>query len=517
MDIFLSLRDLGCVQPLRHWLDGGNAREAKRLIEESCEKQDILSGQLTLHADRGRQLLTRSQLISGHLPANAKPKGSDQGKQAGTLRLEPATDLEEEGGHSNSVQPARRPSETGRSKRTEKGAKDDSRIRGDVGPRVLRYVAELMQIDANWCVAEKRSITWWGHTLSQRIWADPFFVEDGDEIVRVHAEADFLRNVSESSSIPKLLSELNRDAALSGYMWNPGRRIIKLHCSAFVHSRNVEWLECLFAWAVAIQAAEAHSLAESLAMRLGAEIDTSAHPKNGPRNTPDEILGLTQFLANSHSKNTRAFTSEDFKNASHLGPKPWVMANAGENGFTADFPFPGCVPPTALFTAENHATHPRLGVGLLLLLRLPMFCSSGEAEALAVKLNSAELINMTRTHFMGGWSVGRQRNKTLIEKGVVLQMQSVSSVTVNERASSTLSFCAFLPSVVRQPSVFPNLVFSMAYRARWANEFLGSENGAPELLGPRDRHSYDAQREEHRSAFGKLGRRIKHQPKRKPN
>jgi hypothetical protein len=222
---------------------------------------------------------------------------------------------------------------------------------------------------------------------------------------------------------------------------------------------------------------------------------------NGPRNTPDEILGLTQFLANSHSKNTRAFTSEDFKNASPLGPKPWVMANAGENGFTAEFPFPGCVPATALFTAKNHATHPRLGAGLLLLLRVPILCSPGEAEALAVKLNSAELIEMTRTHFMGGWCVD----------------QSVPSLLVNVRASSTLSFCAFLPSTVRQPSVFPNLVFSMAYRARWANEFLGSENGAPELLGPRDRHIYDAQREEHLkhlSAIGKLVRRIKHQPKR---
>jgi len=170
-----------------------------------------------------------------------------------------------------------------------------------------------MQIDAEWCVAKKRSITWWGHTLSQRIWADPVFIENGDDIVRVHAESDLLRNVRESSGIPKLLSELNRDASLSGYVWDPTRRTIKLQCSTFVHSQNVEWLEDLFAWAVAIQAAEAHFLAESLAIRLSADIDTSAHPKNGARETPDEMLGLIQFLTNPRAKETRAFTKEDFK------------------------------------------------------------------------------------------------------------------------------------------------------------------------------------------------------------
>jgi putative transposase len=36
-----------------------SAELAKRLIEESCEKQDILSGQLTLHADRGSSMRSK--------------------------------------------------------------------------------------------------------------------------------------------------------------------------------------------------------------------------------------------------------------------------------------------------------------------------------------------------------------------------------------------------------------------------------------------------------------------------
>jgi len=123
------------------------------------------------------------------------------------------------------------------------------------------------------------------------------------------------------------------------YVWDPAQRTIKLRCSTFVHSQNVEWLEGLLAWAVAIQAADAHFLAESLAIRLSADIDTSAHPKNGARGTPDEMLGLIQFLANPHR--TRAFTKEDFKTASDITPEPWVMANAGDDGLSAEFPFPG--------------------------------------------------------------------------------------------------------------------------------------------------------------------------------
>jgi len=32
------------------------------------------------------------------------------------------------------------------------------------------------------------------------------------------------------------------------------------------------------------------------------------------------------------------------------------MANAGDDGLTAEFPFPGCVPPTALFKAQINVT-----------------------------------------------------------------------------------------------------------------------------------------------------------------
>ena len=88
-----------------------------------------------------------------------------------------------------------------------------------------------------------------------------------------------------------------------------------------------------------------------------------------------------------------------------LNPKPWLMANEGENGLTAEFPFPGCMPPTALLTLDNEIRHPLLGSGLFILLRLPLNLRGANVESLASQLNLAELRNPTRTHFMGSWCV----------------------------------------------------------------------------------------------------------------
>ena len=79
-----------------------------------------------------------------------------------------------------------------------------------------------MQIDAEWSLRSERELTWWGPRLAQRIWAETVMVEDGDDIVRVHAETDVVRNVNAAGDqIPQTLSVLNRNANLSAYTWNP--------------------------------------------------------------------------------------------------------------------------------------------------------------------------------------------------------------------------------------------------------------------------------------------------------
>ena len=63
MDLFLPLCHPGHLQPLcgRRWMVAHreSAAMAKRLIQETCIKQDIPCGQLTIHADRGSSMKSK--------------------------------------------------------------------------------------------------------------------------------------------------------------------------------------------------------------------------------------------------------------------------------------------------------------------------------------------------------------------------------------------------------------------------------------------------------------------------
>ena len=44
--------------------------------------------------------------------------------------------------------------------------------REDVGPGVIDFVYATLGLDDAWSVREPRGVTWWGHRLAQRVWAE---------------------------------------------------------------------------------------------------------------------------------------------------------------------------------------------------------------------------------------------------------------------------------------------------------------------------------------------------------
>lgn len=158
--------------------------------------------------------------------------------------------------------------------------------------------------------------------------------------------------------------------SLSAYIWNPQTKKITLRSSAYFHSENVSWLSQFFLGVVSVQVAEAHAQPDALAKLVGGEVDESAHPTNGFRENRDEMLDVITVLFAPQGMNPSRFTTEDLHAVMKLNPEPWLMANEGEKGLTAEFPFPGCMPPTALLTVGSEIRHPLLGSGLLILLRL---------------------------------------------------------------------------------------------------------------------------------------------------
>jgi hypothetical protein len=344
-------------------------------------------------------------------------------------------------------------------------------LQEDVGPQVLDYLFESLRIDAKWSVRESRQFTWWGHRLAQRVWAEPVRMDEEYAVVRVHAEAQLLRDVPKAQGTFERVSAFNAlGASMSAFVFHPGHQRLTMHCAADFHPENAEWLSKLFSAATAIQAADAHTKVDRAATLLLGRPDESQHPVNGARKEPDDMLNVIEALFAPQGRGPSAFGKEDFASALAMEPAPWVLANGDESGMTAEFPFPGCMPPTALVQVTAEARHPQLGSGALFVLKLPISVGEVNAEELANKLNLAEAAEWTSCHYFGGWCKDPDGN---------------------------LAFVSFIPSALRRRGLLENLLYSMAHRARFSNKFLASEKGIPDKFGGRDAASYQRQVEEH--------------------
>ena len=350
----------------------------------------------------------------------------------------------------------------------------------DVGPQVLEYMFRSLQIDPKWSIREPRKFTWWGHRLAQKVWADPVHKDQGYGIVRVHAETDLLKDVPRTQRTFEVVSAFNASgASMSAYLFETVNQRLKMHCSASFHGENAQWLGALFSAAVAIQAADAHIKLDGAVTLFRASPDETQHPVSGVRKEPDDILNVIEALFAPQGRGPSKFGNDDLASALAMKPSPWVMANGDHSKMTAEYAFPGCLPPTALLTVSIEERHPQLGSGAFFVLKLPVNLRGLNGEELANKLNCAEAAEWTHCHYFGGWCKDPDDN---------------------------LAFVSFIPSTLRRPGLLGNLVYGMAHRANWSNDFLASEKGIPHKFRGRDRGSYQRQVQEHASLFTRISK-----------
>jgi hypothetical protein len=105
---------------------------------------------------------------------------------------------------------------------------------------------------------------------------------------------------------------------------------------------------------------------------------------------------------------------------------------------------------------------------------------------------------------MGAWCVDTERNIELLHKGVMLSGVSVPAGLLEQEAKQMLTYCSFLPSAVHRRGLLDTFVYTMAHRAEWANEYLASQEGMPDLFGPRDKTAYERQAETHASFLSRF-------------
>jgi hypothetical protein len=64
----------------------------------------------------------------------------------------------------------------------------------DLGLTVVDDIASALQLDPQWSLPSERGFTWWSKDLAQHVWAEAAIEDDGDELFRVHARAEMLRD-----------------------------------------------------------------------------------------------------------------------------------------------------------------------------------------------------------------------------------------------------------------------------------------------------------------------------------
>jgi hypothetical protein len=308
----------------------------------------------------------------------------------------------------------------------------------DLGPRVVQQLLEALQLDDGWSMRSRRSFTWWGHHLAQRVWAERPH-RDGADSTRVQGTTVVLKGVRRAPQTVETIASLNRFATFSALVWNPYSGEVALHCSAYFTRDNARWLQPIFAKAITMQAAEAHVQLESLLGLLGGRPAWSDHPKRGHRYDPDSKLDVLGTVYARVGGASSPFTAADFDAILRMEQPPWASASVEGRTLTAEVPLDGAGGPRAVLTASSEGSHPQLGSGLLVRLRLPSAPALPAAE-LAGRLNAAEAFEWTEVNLFGAWCSGHDEH---------------------------LWFALFLPAGLYEPGLLGLIVRNAVARARW--------------------------------------------------
>jgi len=193
--------------------------------------------------------------------------------------------------------------------------------------------------------------------------------------------------------------------------------------------------------AAMLQILEVKQLAPTLAKKLGWSLARSGHPESGIRTTPDELVFGVQELIEQTGKGQSCWEAPEFErtHAQHMQGPPCVLATTGGAGITAEFPYDGG---TSLCRFLGDQPHPILGHGLLLVQKFPIDSITEEVAVLvALDLNAMELAGTPAGFGFGSYCYD----------------------------DGCICFTGFLPNCSYRSGLLPNLYFTAAGRAYFAD------------------------------------------------
>jgi hypothetical protein len=313
----------------------------------------------------------------------------------------------------------------------------------DPGLAAVRYLYDNSRIDPKWTVVKDRGFTWWAHDLAQRVWSEPGVDDAGIEVFRVFAATDVVRGVTDPEGAGTAIDAWNARTVGSALVLDPDTGAVRSMTSMWAHDQSREWVARTFSVVAAIQVAEMHEHAPTLAPLFGGETAVSAHPNAGARAEPDEMLDLLDMVTSAGAGPSQwagpalADALEQIRKLPGVG-----LATGDESGISVEVPYRQT---SALIQMDTRESHPEFGSGMLVRISLPG--DAGPGPVWAAMRNGQELESMTRSHFLGSW-VGSARLPT---------------------------FVSFYPSLLARANMGPvNVLLSTVNRVRWAAQVGGA-------------------------------------------
>jgi len=310
-------------------------------------------------------------------------------------------------------------------------------VKADTEAAILNLIIDRLQIEDEWFEWSGRGFRWWAGPLAQRIAFSARRELHGVTVSTLHIETDLLADVPSVADTWERLAGVNCFATLSAYVADLPSRTMSLHASVAFTDDNWMMARTLAIHAAALQVADAHAEAAEMASAFGGTVRSSGHPTRGPREVPDEMLGVLQAYQ-QRGMDPSPVTTEEIAQLVHLEPRPWLLAVNEPDRLIADLDFAAGQP--ARLEVDRSVVHPALGAGVLLRLAIPV-----EPDAMiAQRLNANEALQPD-AHQLGAWCLDPDRG---------------------------LAFIAFIPSAAYVPNLPRALVYHAAGRNEWARDIL---------------------------------------------
>jgi hypothetical protein len=325
----------------------------------------------------------------------------------------------------------------------------------------LREIYQLWQVDSdrskifgaeNDLYLDGFGFDWWPGDFKVQVRARANEADTKDQVYRLSVQTDFLVHVDTTQQkVIDGLALLNRFATSFPVVScplalakqeakDPTSADVWVESVAYVHV-GVPWLPRFLAGLTILEPIEAQFRMDLAIMMLGGIPNRS---KQGLKATTiDEMLAVERelYAPNGKGKNRWVGTGEFEAIISRWGQNDFAFGMGDSNGLTIETPF-GV--DSALIQVVTDQPHPRLGTGLLAILKLPFIPADARAAEFANTLNYHEAGRWNENHcpLIGAWSV-------------------------DGNSQERVAFNTFIPNALYQRGLAENVTLWMLSRARW--------------------------------------------------